>query len=102
MQEPVQVGLDRTRPARRLAEELDRLAARNAVTDHFAVADRMDAQLAYEAQLAQSQSDRFRGVPADRIEQRLAREADRPAGMPADRLDEQHERKAAGAPVYYF
>ena len=102
VQEPVQVGLDRTRPADRIAEAIERRAAREAVNDRLGSwTDRVTAQLEHQAKLSQSPSVRFRGMSADRIEEQLAREADRFDGMSADRIVEKLEREPAGAPKYY-
>lgn len=97
---PVPEGVDLSRPADRIAEQLARQAV--APPTHFPTwTDRITAQIEYEATLTVSPSVRFRGVPADRVAERLQREQAQFRGMTADRIAEQLNRQTAGAPVYF-
>ena len=74
----VPAGVDRTRPADRVAEQLERLKA---------------------SQTAKS-TDRFKGMSADRVAEQIAREqaanAEKYKGMPADRVVDRLNREVAG------
>lgn len=96
----VPAGVDTSRPADRITEQLERQA--KLPSTHFPswTADRLEAQLEYEASLTVKSTDRFRGMSADRIEEKLAREQAandaRYEGVPADRIDERLQRQVGG------
>jgi hypothetical protein len=99
--QPAQVpaGVDSSRPADRIAEQLERLA--KAPATHFpSWTDRITAQLEYEASLTVKSTDRFKGMSADRVEEQIAREnaakSDEFKGVPADRIVERLGRVVHG------
>jgi len=97
--QPVQVpeGVDRTRPVDRIVEQLERLAQAPETRFPGWTKNRVTAQLEYEASLKVT-ADRFRGMPADRVAEQIAREKAAAnaefKGMPADRVVERLQRQA--------
>jgi hypothetical protein len=95
----VPAGIDSSRPADRITEQLARQAA--APQTHFGSwTDRITAQIEYQASLTVSSADRFRGMSADRVAEQIAREkaasSEEFKGVPADRIVERLHRVNAG------
>ena len=97
---PVPAGVELGKPADRIAEQIERIQRAPREVSLPSWTDRIAAQAEYEASRPVDATDQFRGLPADRVEEQLAREtasvADRFEGMPADRIVDALEREFVG------
>lgn len=97
---PVPAGIELGQPADRLAEQMERIQRAPREVHLPSWTDRIAAQAQYEANHPAEATDRFRGIPADRVDELLARDqaaaADRFEGMTADRVVEVLDREFVG------
>ena len=97
---PVPAGIELGQPADRLAEQIERIQRAPREVHLPSWTDRIAAQAQYEANHPAEATDRFRGIPADRVDELLARDqaaaADRFEGMTADRVVEVLDREFVG------
>jgi hypothetical protein len=97
---PVPAGVELGQPADRIAEHIERIQRAPREVHLPSWTDRIAAQAEYEANRPPEATDRFRGVPADRVEELLAQDeaaaADRFEGMTADRIVEAIDREFVG------
>jgi hypothetical protein len=93
---PVPAGVELGQPADRIAEHIERIQRAPREVHLPSWTDRVE----YEANRPPETTDRFRGVPADRVEELLAQDeaaaADRFEGMTADRIVEAIDREFVG------